>query len=228
MEIKFKKIPIGYAEDLTGQIFGHWKVLYRTENNSTGKTVWVCQCDCEKHTIRAIPAGRLKNGDSNSCGCARVSAMIKKRDEAIRVRDENGKVIKKKCFMCQQWLDLDSFHLDRTIKDGHSRICIECYKNYPVRIYNEYKQSAKKRSFSFELKYDEFLNLIEQSCCYCGEKPKKYNGIDRVDSLQGYIINNCVPCCEYCNTMKLNYPVDFWLTHIEKIIRHMKGEIKNE
>lgn len=223
MEIEFKKIPVGRAEDLTGQIFGHWKVLYRTENNSTGKPRWVCQCDCKNHTIRAVPAGRLKNGDSSSCGCARISTMIRKRDEAIRIRDENNNVIQKKCFMCQQWLPLEKFHLDCTIKDGHSRMCIECYKNYPVRIYNEYKQSAKKRNLNFELNYEEFLNLISQKCQYCGEKPKKYNGVDRVESLKGYTIDNCVPCCEYCNTMKLNYSLDFWLNHIEKIFKHMNG-----
>lgn len=98
METEYKKIPVGKAEDLTGQVFGHWTVLYRTENSSTGKPRWVCQCDCENHTIRAVPASRLKNGNSASCGCARISTMVRKRDEAIRIRDENGNVIKKKVF----------------------------------------------------------------------------------------------------------------------------------
>ena len=30
----YEIIPVGKAENLTGQIFGHWKVLYRTINNN--------------------------------------------------------------------------------------------------------------------------------------------------------------------------------------------------
>lgn len=40
---EFPEIPIGArAEDLSGKIFGHWKVLYRTTNSSNKLTRWVC------------------------------------------------------------------------------------------------------------------------------------------------------------------------------------------
>jgi len=29
-----------------------------------------------------------------------------------------------------------------------------------------------------------------------------YNGIDRIDNLKGYLKNNIVPCCKFCNTAK--------------------------
>jgi hypothetical protein len=37
MDIKYEKINVGRSEDLSGQIFGHWKVLYRTFNNANNK-----------------------------------------------------------------------------------------------------------------------------------------------------------------------------------------------
>lgn len=67
--------------------------------------------------------------------------------------------------------------------------------------------------------------MTSQPCYYCGDV-KNYNGIDRVDSSKGYILNNCVPCCEICNKMKLNYTVDSWILHMKKVIEHM--EVKNE
>ncbi len=30
-----------------------------------------------------------------------------------------------------------------------------------------------------------------------------YNGIDRLDSSKGYTLENCVPCCEEINVMKM-------------------------
>ena len=58
---------------------------------------------------------------------------------------------------------------------------------------------------------DDFANIIFKKCFYCGCEPSnsdknfrtgeitKYNGVDRVDNLKGYVLNNCVPCCEKCN-----------------------------
>lgn len=61
----------------------------------------------------------------------------------------------------------------------------------------------------FELTKEQFYNLISQPCYYCGDKEKEFNGIDRIDSQKGYIIDNCVTCCEYCNKMKLDYTTEF-------------------
>ena len=42
-------------------------------------------------------------------------------------------------------------------------------------------------------------------------------GVDRVDSDKFYDIDNCVPCCEECNKMKLNMTTEKFLGHINKI-----------
>lgn len=59
-------------EDLTGQIFGRWKVLEKCLVTSKDNRVqYLCECSCEAHTRRLVVARSLKNGTSKSCGCLR-------------------------------------------------------------------------------------------------------------------------------------------------------------
>ncbi len=61
------KIPVGRAEDLTGQIYGDLKVLYRVDGNITS---WYCKClNCGKKKI--VTAGNLKNGTGTMCHVAK-------------------------------------------------------------------------------------------------------------------------------------------------------------
>lgn len=104
--------------------------------------------------------------------------------------------------------------------------------------YNRYKQNAIVRGFTFELTNEEFNRLITSNCHYCNSEPveiqslKRYNktgkpiymnGVDRIDSNKGYTIENTVPCCEMCNRMKLNYNIDKFYEHIEKIYNYHKS-----
>ena len=47
--------------------------------------------------------------------------------------------------------------------------------------------------------------------------PEPFNGVDRIDSSLGYSVNNCLPCCEKCNKMKLVYETNDFLNHIKQI-----------
>ena len=53
------EIPVGKAQDLRGQKFGAWTVLYRVKNRS-GKVVWLCECECG--TRREVYGDNLKSG----------------------------------------------------------------------------------------------------------------------------------------------------------------------
>ena len=53
--------------DLTGQRFGRLVVVRR--DTAAPGTVWICACDCGKHT--SVQAYSLRSGDSKSCGCGR-------------------------------------------------------------------------------------------------------------------------------------------------------------
>lgn len=71
----------------------------------------------------------------------------------------------------------------------------------------------------WNLTFDEFLLFWEQPCTYCGSVIDTV-GIDRIDSQKGYNKHNCVPCCEICNEMKLDYAVADWMAQMKRIIAH--------
>jgi len=98
-----------------------------------------------------------------------------------------------------------------------------------------YKINAKKRRFKWELSTDQFRKLSTSPCHYCGtphsksydKSPKNgtkrlngafvCNGIDRVDRLKGYSIENCVPCCQDCNVSKGTKTVTQFIDWIRKV-----------
>ena len=55
--------------DLKGKIFGRWTVLERDFSNPGQGARWICQCSCDKRTIRSVKGQALRNGQSKSCGC---------------------------------------------------------------------------------------------------------------------------------------------------------------
>lgn len=97
--------------------------------------------------------------------------------------------------------------------------------------YCEYRVNAKSRGHSFLLTVDEFRNIIDNECHYCGGystdvNPKsRGNGIDRVDSQIGYQLDNCVPCCFICNTMKGSQTYNDFLNRIKAIYERNKNEV---
>ncbi len=68
----------GQVEDLTGRRFGELTVLYRTENDKSGRVCWRCLCNCGRETT--VQAMRLKNGHTRSCGCKRYKPSPQQRD----------------------------------------------------------------------------------------------------------------------------------------------------
>ena len=100
------------------------------------------------------------------------------------------------------------------------------------RLFDRYKRNAKTRNMSFELTFDEFINLTQQNCFYCNCKPMQiakvkhgfgefiYNGIDRLDNNKGYILENCVSCCMLHNSMKGELSKDEFLKEIGLIHKY--------
>jgi hypothetical protein len=82
--------------------------------------------------------------------------------------------------------------------------------------YGSTKRGAIVRGLSFDLTVRQFASLIGRECVYCGLK-SNFNGIDRVDSKIGYIIENCVPCCGTCNVMKMAQSVDEFIQRCRRI-----------
>lgn len=112
----------------------------------------------------------------------------------------------------------------RLIEDRMRR---EQYKkdNFELYVFREYQQSAKKRELDFTLTLEQLTQFIKSECFYCGHIPEFENyersGLDRVDSAQGYILENIVACCSRCNYAKQTMSVDEFFGMCKAIvIRH--------
>lgn len=100
----------------------------------------------------------------------------------------------------------------------------------------KYKESSRKRGFSFSLTEEEFFELLAAPCVYCGRSNTRRvrdnvggggfecNGIDRIDSERGYETGNVEPCCWTCNDAKGKQDRDEFRLHLAALcIGHASG-----
>lgn len=103
-----------------------------------------------------------------------------------------------------------------------------------MRLYSEFKYRAKREGHVSYLSFDEWLGLSLKNCHYCGSKPvqriskgkcqpytvwPKASGIDRVDNEKGYEMDNVVPACIQCNSMKGNRPLRKFFDMVRRIYK---------
>lgn len=56
--------------NIQGQKFGHLTVLYPVDNPNKTGSKWMCECDCENHTLIEVFTTNLIKLHTTSCGCA--------------------------------------------------------------------------------------------------------------------------------------------------------------
>ncbi|KKM81786.1 hypothetical protein LCGC14_1326270 [marine sediment metagenome] len=97
-------------------------------------------------------------------------------------------------------------------------------RNNPLKHkYKEYKHSAKRRGLVFPLTIKVFEDIIKEPCHFCGTKLA--GGIDRKDNSQGYLIKNCLPCCQYCNRAKYTRSYEEFREWIDQLIHYQSMNI---
>jgi hypothetical protein len=122
----------------------------------------------------------------------------------------------------------------------YQRECVQKLKQLPPgegafrQLFNTYKQLAKARELSFDLTRDQFKALTQGNCYYCGIEPCQvlrrkfgtpytYNGVDRMDSREGYTAANCVPCCGTHNLMKLDMSITEFINACERVVEYQRS-----
>lgn len=178
--------------DLTGQTFGSLTVLGHSHINSLNEHYWTCQCKCG--TIYNVLGANLRYGKTKEC---------------------------KKCS-----------HKFDPLPKGQAAL------NAVIRNIN---RSATSRGLEMTLTEEQIKNLISLPCHYCGEVASNYmihnsnhkgkvytsngglayNGLDRVDNTKGYILDNVVPCCKYCNSAKGKLTVSAFRQWVARISTHL-------
>jgi len=156
-----------------------------------------CLCDCGKKTWSR--SYELKSGAIKSCGCY--------------AREYQAK---------------------RMAKPGYSAMYHQVFKGY--------RGSAKVRGRVFKITEKQFIKMAKKNCYYCGIPPScgpsvsalrlrkikdvsgfRYNGVDRINNSKGYVIGNCVPCCDTCNNSKSTLPLKEWIRWIKRVSTHING-----
>jgi hypothetical protein len=200
----------GEYTDYSGRRFGKLLVLKPVALSLGSKNkmgVYLCKCDCGIE-VEKTGALLLSSRPTASCGCS--------------AKEHSRKLGK----------------LKRTF--GLSTINWE---------YCSHKSAGKRSGRGF-LNRKDWESIVFKPCYYCGKKDKrnrassdsykkhkgkditpedvlKYeveiNGIDRVDSSKGYVLDNCVPCCKMCNRMKLNHSTQDFIDQCRLIVNTYDG-----
>lgn len=102
----------------------------------------------------------------------------------------------------------------------------------------QFKNQAKKRELKMSLTFEEWFNLTQLPCYYCGVERSNthqkaspfgvdftYNGIDRKDSTSGYTSENCVTSCRTCNMAKRLMSEKEFLKWIDSVYLYNKNKL---
>jgi hypothetical protein len=131
----------------------------------------------------------------------------------------NNRVYWKCLCDCGQISEVSTSNLPRTKSCGCLKIAVLFERNKKLRkrpyeaLYNQLLRVGKKGCHAVELTYEDFIKFTKfKTCIYCKNElqwseydirkwGQRYN-LDRKDTLKGYSLDNCVPCCKTCNAMK--------------------------
>lgn len=175
------------TSDFTGQKFGYLTAINRVPHNSKHNHI-LWTFRCDCGKYKDIELNLVRIGRTKSCGCKQK--------------------------------ELQNVHKLKSRPDSSLR-----------SLFGEYRKNAVKRSHAFELSLEQFKEITSKDCHYCGCRPEQvycrkdkqtvipyiYNGIDRMDNSRGYVLDNVVPCCGICNTMKRTLNYDDFLSRIKSI-----------
>jgi hypothetical protein len=140
----------------------------------------------------------------------------------------------KKCSTCKKIKSVKEFGIHNFSKDGLRSRCLQCKRAHQKKTAHAlgrrligYKKGAQSRGYVFNISRNEFKNITEKQCIYCGKYSNSYNnkpfcGIDRIDPNKGYVKKNVVPCCLICNMMKGTLTYNEFVNHTRDIYDNLK------
>jgi hypothetical protein len=103
-------------------------------------------------------------------------------------------------------------------------------------VWVRYVNRSTRDGIEFLLNKEQFKKLTSSPCVYCGIPPVQvvktgrlrkrngdylHNGVDRIDSSQGYTPDNSVPCCSICNKAKSTMSQSEFYAWVKRIHAHL-------
>jgi hypothetical protein len=176
-------------KDWTGQKFGRFTFVKRSDKKQGGAYFWEALCECG--TTKLIVPASVVLGGTVSCGCYHKDIMT-----FGKVRKYDPVISTARIVWCRKYKDGDLAFEE--FLELSQLPCFYC----GVMFSNKYKVSGKNTS-EYQTKNGDFV----------------YNGLDRVDNSQLHNKNNVVPCCKRCNSAKLDYSQEEFANMITMIYK---------
>jgi len=214
-----------------------------------GKQCTVCCKECPAEMFQGLKGTTLackncrdsfKRADENRDSehtkeLARINAQKPER-KAVKAawKEDNYETVAMYCLKHRQKqieTDLDGYHkhnaeIAKAWRDKNPYKVLAANKKRCENIeyaFGNYQRTAEIKQLDFKLTKEEFFDIVQQNCSYCGiMQDKGFNGVDRVDSTVGYIASNCVTSCAMCNYMKGCLDKNIFLQRVEHIMTYNK------
>lgn len=127
----------------SGSVYGRLTVVSREGSDRYGASMWRCRCSCGNET--KVRGQSLKNGDIQSCGCAKETVQGRydtgsyRSWKAMMFRCFNLKSKSYKSFggrgitVCERWKDFNNFFADMGERpEGAELVRLDTEKNYEL------------------------------------------------------------------------------------------------
>ena len=108
------------------------------------------------------------------------------------------------------------------LKCEHGRRRSNCSICSAESVWKMYRHKSVKRKLRFELTLEQFAEIVERPCIYCGEQYEP-RGIDRRNNKHGYTLENSRACCGPCNKFKGVRDEHEFLSVALKIAKHQEA-----
>jgi hypothetical protein len=204
--------------------------------------IWYVDVKCQCGKIKKQPTGNLKKlNQCKKCNAIAKYRKYKSGDKKFNLTiidyiDNSSNThtkIKVRCD-CGNINNISSYHF------GKIKMCKKCFlskrgkdhasykgtKHITKTYFSQIKLNAKKRNLKFKLSINDLDNLLEKqnfSCYLSGQKITVHNktaSLDRIDSSQGYIIDNVAWIHKDIQRMKSNFTVDYFINICNKISKN--------
>jgi hypothetical protein len=94
-----------------------------------------------------------------------------------------------------------------------------------IRLGGEVTIKEDDKQLDFLITQEDYDNIIQNDCFLCGKRSDENNtnGIDRMDSKKGYVLDNINTCCGECNYMKFTFDFNNFIHKLVAIYEKHKN-----
>lgn len=230
--------------DLNGKIYGKLTAINFLNMDKEGKAVWLCKCVCGKEI--ETTASRLQKGSSKNCGkhpCrADFENLAGSRYGTLTVtsfdKTEDGEIYWNCLCDCGNTRSVTTSSLN----NGGTITCTDrCNRVLPNNqaLVNKaltcHKLGAENRGLVSHLTVEQYREIAEQPCVYCGEISIRknrsreieiaLNSVDRRDNEPFYTLENSQSTCFDCQTAKMDKTHIEFLEYINRVHKYQNRKL---